>query len=71
MQTDLQRTRIGCRFACDLAELARGRIQIRTRPVGVVDEVVGVRSELHVGGFCNGELLLQRQVPVLVARLLD
>lgn len=71
MKTHLQSTRIGRCLASDLSKLTRGRIQVWCGPVGVVDEVVGIGGELHVGRLRNGKLLLKRKIPVLISRLID
>ena len=41
------------------------------RPVGMIDEVVGIRVELEPKSLVDGKFLLESDIPVLEARPVD
>ena len=71
VETDLQRPRIAGRFAGDLAELSGGGVQVRSAPVGMIEEVIRISSKFGTCSFRNPEFLLEREILILITRLVD
>ena len=77
LQANLKVPRIGRGFLGHLSERARCWSKAETarlsnlRPVGMIDEVVGICGELKPCSLVDRELLLEIEIPVLVARPVD
>src|SRR5579885_75892 len=58
-------------FACDLAKLRAGRVEIHAIPVRMVERIIGLRPELESGPFVDGEPFEEAQVPVIEPGVVD
>src|SRR5277367_6422911 len=59
------------RLARHLSKVGRSRIHAWRAPVGMVHDIEGLGSEFETGAFVQGELLVQAQIPVPEAWLVD